>query len=222
MSSEIEFADVLRTTVTSKTKKIVGQLGGVSGEGFAATDGVEWWQHVGFASRPSKAEKGKSAANAMLLRQGGIDAAFASQDVRGLEIYGNLKDGETCVYAPGEEGEGQARALFKADGSITLFTKKGNEAAGTGMMIGLDAQAGAIRMVNDKGYGIVIDQDGVKVFTKDAVLDLSSGAKLISKATTQIDGSNVVLGSVPLPGVGAILTGVTGIAGKASLKVSAE
>lgn len=234
------FVDVLRTTVTATSKKIVAQIGSIGsesggepapndsgdGEVTAVTDNddVEWWQHVGFASRPPKADPGNAAAQAFLIRQGGIDAAIASQDLRGLAIYGNLADGETCVYAGGADGKAQARVLLKADGSATLYTKKGNTDGGAGMMIQLDAANGAIRLVNDQGYGIIIDSSGVTLTAKNAGLTLGSDGniKLIGTKQTQIDGAGVCLGSVVVPGVNSAITGPTGIAGKASLKVLIE
>ncbi len=216
--------EILKTTLTETTKKIVAQIGTVNGDGQTDADNVDWVQHVGFASRPAKAEPGKEAAQGFGIRRGGRDVIFASQDLRGLEIYGNLKDGETAIYAVGEDGEGQARALFKKDGSVTLYSRKGNTASGAGMMIGIDAMGGAIRLVNDQGYGIIIDGDGVSITAKGAALILKSGGdcSLIGKGKCQIDGGGICIGSMAVPGVNSAITGVTGIAGKASLKVLIE
>jgi hypothetical protein len=215
--------DILHTTVTSLTKKIVAQTGSVVGKTTDA-DGVEWWQQVGFASRPAKPAAGSAAAQGIVMRQGGIDACIASQDVRGLTIYGNLADGETCVYAGGSDGNGQARALFKADGSINLYTRKGNTSGGTGMLIQIDASSGAIRLVNDKGYGIVIDGNGVQITSGSAGLTLtgSGNATLVGTGQTQVDGSSICLGSVAVPVVNSVCVGPTGIAARASLKVVCE
>jgi hypothetical protein len=209
---------ILKTTVTAKTKKIVAQIGTVMGEGQAEADNVDWWQHVGFASRPAKAEKGRDAAQAIVIRRGHGDAAIASQDLRGLEIYG-----ETCIYATGEDGTGQARVLLKKNGSINLYTKEGNTSGGTGMMFQLDAANGAIRAVNSLGYALIIDADGISLTCGSSALVLTpSGAKLISTGQTQVDGGGICLGSLAVPGINSALTGVTGVAGKASLKVLIE
>ncbi len=121
--------DVLTTTINEKTKKILAQIGSVLAETTDA-DNAEWWQHIGFASRPSKPEAKKKAAQAVVLRAGDHDVIVASQDLRGLELYGNLKAGETCAYAAGEDGLGQARTLWRNDGAITHFTTEGNVAGG--------------------------------------------------------------------------------------------
>lgn len=216
--------DVLKTTVDNTTKKILAQIGNVNGAGLNQGDNVEWYQHVGFASRPPKAVPGEEACKAVSIRQGGTDAVIASHDARGLELYGNLADGETCIYAAGEDGEAQARILLKKDGSINLYTRKGNTSGGTGMMISLDAANGAIRLVNDQGYGLIIDADGVKLTAGGAGLVLESGGnvKLIGTGQTQVDGGGICIGSLAVPGVNSALTGVTGLVGKASLKVLIE
>lgn len=215
--------DILTTTVNKVTKKILVQLGDVHKQ-TTDTDNAEWWQQVGFASRPPKPDAGKKAAQAVCIRAGDHDICIASQDLRGLDLYGNLDHGETCLYAPGTTGTGQARVLLKKDGSINLYTRKGNTSGGAGMIIQVDAENGAIRLVNDKGYGIIIDSDGVKITAGNSALTLtgSGDATLVGKGQTQVDGSGVVIGSLAIPGVNSALTGVTGVAGKASIKVLIE
>jgi hypothetical protein len=115
---------ILATTVSKATSKILVQLGDMRGA--TDTDNAEWWQHIGFASRPSKAVKDKSAAQGVVVKGGDRDTCIASQDARGVELYGNLQDGETCVYAAGPDGTAQGRALFKGDGSVTLYTTADN------------------------------------------------------------------------------------------------
>lgn len=121
--------DVLNTTVNKVTGKILAQLGSVV-ERKTDADNVEWWQHVSWASRPSKPEAGKKAAQAVVLSMSDHDVAIASQDVRSLDMYGNLDFGEFCAYAPGEDGNAQARLIGKKDGSIALFTTDDNTKAG--------------------------------------------------------------------------------------------
>ncbi len=215
--------DVLTTTVDKATKKITAQLGSVVGK-TTDTDNAEWWQHYGIASRPPKPKAGKEAAQAVVLRMGDHDIVIASQDMRGLELYGALDHGEVCLYSAGDDGNGQARVLLKKDGSVSLFTKQGNAAGGTGMLIQLDAAGNAIRLLNANGHGIIVDADGIKLTAGNAALTLTAAgdASLVGKGSTQIDGSGVVIGSMAVPGVNSALTGVTGVAGKASLKVLIE
>ena len=222
--ADIQFLDVMTTTVTSKLKRILAQIGSNTGR---TVDGVnsEWWQHVGFISRPSKPVAGKASARAVAIRKGTIDAIIASEDDRGLELKGNLKEGETCVYAPGEDGKGQARALFKANGGINLYTRVGNKEDGAGMIVQLDAENDAIRITNGKGYGIIIDSNGVAITTGGSKAGLVIGAdgkcSMIGTGPCQIDGSRIVLGAIALPGVNNVCTGPAGIAAIPSTKVFA-
>jgi len=125
MSSLIQFGmSVLSTAIDAVTSKILAQLG--DDRGAADSDNAEWVQHVGFASRPSKVVPGKASAQVVCVKGGDRDVCIASQDMRGLELYGRLKEGETACYAAGADGLAQGRTLWKADGSITHFTKEGN------------------------------------------------------------------------------------------------
>lgn len=116
---------VISTVVTTLNSKIMAMLGDAIGA--TESENAEWWQHVGYASRPSKSSKdSRTAAQAVVVQGGDRDVCIGSQDLRGLELYALLKEGETCVYAAGIEGISQARSLWKTDGSITHFTKEAN------------------------------------------------------------------------------------------------
>lgn len=214
--------DILTTTVDAVTKKITAQLGSVVGK-TTDTDSAEWWQHVGIATRPPKPEAGKRAAQGLVMRLGDYDIVFASQDPRGLDLYGALDHGETCIYGAGEDGNAQGRILIKKDGSVSIFSKQGNAVGGTGMLIQLDAMNNAIRLLNADGHGIIIDSEGVKITAGDSALSLNAdgSSKLVGTGSTQIDGGNIILGSTAVPGVNSVLTGVTGLVGVASTKVFA-
>jgi hypothetical protein len=104
-------------TVTCQTGDVVTQQ--------VASDGNEWWQMVGFASRPSKPTPGSNGAEGVTI----------NRDLRQQGIYGNLAEGETIVFAGGADGNGQARVSLKADGSITLYTTTDNTHAGDGVYL---------------------------------------------------------------------------------------
>lgn len=157
--------DILTTTVDRVTNKILAQTGNVVGE-VAESDNVEWWQHVGFSSRPSNPTKGKTAAQALVMEEGGHDIAFASQDTRSQEIYGNLKPGETCFYAAGADGLGQARVIGKADGSINIYTTDTNTK---------DGKAVYFRVAPD-GFSFVAPWGSVKFDSTGFHINHSSGA----------------------------------------------
>lgn len=212
--------DILTTVVDAVTKKITAQLGSVVGE-TTDTDGAEWWQHVGFTSRPPKPEAGKQAAQGVVVRMGDHDVVIASQDLRGLELYGQLDHGETAMYAPGEDGKGQARIICKGDGSIHLYTTEGNAEGATGMSIQLDAGGSAIRLVSPSGNGITIDDDGITLAAGGAGLRLlaSGDIKLVGTGQTQVDGAGIIIGGAGVPGVNSAIMGPAGIAGAPNPKV---
>jgi hypothetical protein len=112
-------ADVLGTT-QSENGVILAQTGDVVGEE-AHSDGAEWWQHVGFASRPAKAKKGESACQSVTLDQGSNDICIASRDIRGASLYGALGEGETCVYAGGPDNRGTCKVTLTNDGTATAI-----------------------------------------------------------------------------------------------------
>jgi hypothetical protein len=112
--------DVLGTEQDEKGT-ILAQTGDVIGEE-VHSDQAEWWQHVGFASRPAKAEPGKSACQAISINQGSNDLIVATRDVRGSSLYGTLREGETCVYAPGPKNQGTGKILLQDDGSASTIT----------------------------------------------------------------------------------------------------
>jgi hypothetical protein len=226
LSDVFKTVQVLKTTLSTKTKQILAQIGSVVGEGLTEQDNIVLWQWFGFAARPAKATKGKDAAELFVVRSGADECAIAGRDVRDLPVYGALADGETVVYATGEDGLGQARSFYKKTGTITHYTRKGNVESGAGMMMQLDAVGGGINIVDSFGNAIVSDADGWKFTTAGGaaalVLNADGSIKLIGTAKTQVDGASIVLGSTVVPVVKAALTGPTGIAGVASLKTLIE
>ena len=107
--------DVLSTVLSSATNFILAQIGDVV-TSKVSSDNAEWWQHVGFASRPRKPDAGSSAAQVVVVTKGDHDAVIASRDSRVASIYGQLDHGETAVFA----SVGGAIAIFKKDGTIEI------------------------------------------------------------------------------------------------------
>jgi len=218
----VQFVHVLGTTLKAKTKRVLAQIGSIEGEGLEEANNVEWIQHVGFASRPAKAVIGSKdeTASAVVLRVGNREIAIGSFDVRGLPLYGSLAEGETCVYSAGDDGNAQARIILKKNGSINCYTRKGNTADGAGMLFQMDAENGAIRLINDLGYGLIIDEDGVRLTSGEAALTLGSdgAAKLIGTGQAQLDGASICLGSIAVPVVNSIVVGPCGFIGVSSSK----
>ena len=211
--------DILRTTLDAETKSIIAQTGDVQSEE-VDSDNVEWWQQPGFCSRPAKAIPQKSACQGVILRQSDHDVCIAARDTRGQDIYGSLKDGETCLYAAGEDGKGQARMLLKGDGSMAMFSRTSADAKGMGVF--LDPASDTIRITNAAGHGILINADGVFITTAGGASGLSLAVggevKLIATGACTVDGTSIALGGSAAPTTPA-LCGLTGIAGVASTRV---
>lgn len=213
--------DLLGTTVDPTTGTVLAQTGDAS-NGQADTDNVELFGSYGTVFRPSTPSGNGKACQAFTLRRGDHDIAIGYRDERGQLLAGSLQPGERCDYAPGTDGANQTRVLFKADGSWVVYGTKGNAPGAGGMMVQVDPANDTIRILNSAGNGIIISPDGVLITTTggaSAVELLASGdCSMIGKGAVQVDGSSGCLGSIAVVGLNSALTGVTGIAGKASLK----
>lgn len=194
---------ILRTVIAD-TKAIMVQTGDAATNTVEA-DYVEWWQHVGFISRPPKAEAGKRSAEAVAIRQHGNDVIIASRDLRGLELAGALQEGETCVYAPGTDGTAQGRILLKADGSVAIYTLEGNAAGGASCTIQV-RPSGEIHLASPLG-GISITSDKLTLLSA-----AGSGVECSASGVSIVGNTNIINGSVVLGDATA-----TGVATQASL-----
>lgn len=211
--------DILKSKVSAVTKAILVQTGDVGNESSEA-DNVEWWQHAGFVSLPSDPRAKQAACQGVVIRRGDHDVCIASRDLRGLELAGQLKPGETCVYGGGSDGGAQGRMLIKRNGSINLYTRAGNSANGAGMGVFINPEDDSISIINSQGFGLIIKADGVYLTSGNAGLSLKGdSAKLVATGQTQIDGAGIMLGAAGVPGVNSALAGVSGIAGLPSAKV---
>ncbi len=117
-------ADVLGTIQTDQGT-IMAQTGDVVGE-FVNSDNVEVWGPPGFASRPAKANSGKDAAQAVTINRASNDIIIAFRDIRAGSLVGQLKEGETSIYAPGPSNAGVCQILLQNDGTnqkVTITVK---------------------------------------------------------------------------------------------------
>lgn len=121
--------DILNTEVAQKTGNITCQTGDVVNQD-VESHGVEWIQHVGYASRPPNPDAGVAACQGVVICRGGRDTVIATQDARGQQLAGILKPGESCMYGAGADGLAQGRVICKQDGSVTLFTTSDNTSDG--------------------------------------------------------------------------------------------
>lgn len=207
--------DVLRTTVSEATKKVLAQIGSVVGR-TVDSENAEWVQHDGFISRPVRPQAGKQASQAVVIRQGDRDIVIASQDLRGIELAGQIGDGETALYAAGPDGTAQGRIILKGDGSINLLTKRGNTAGGAGVGVFVAAD-GSITALGADGAGIQVGSDGaVRVFNASGALQVGAdgGVKLASKAKVDISAPAISLGGLtgqPIALSSAVVTALSSV-----------
>lgn len=192
--------DVLSTALNTKNGAISAQLGdSVNGEKTA--DEAEWIQHVGFASRPAKAEPGKPACQVLSMERTDRDIVYASRDLRGTTIYGSLGEGETCVFANGPNGQGTGLVSLKDDGStatVTMSVKQGNTSGGSDVKISV-ASSGTITIVTGSST-ITVEQNGAITIEGTSVSLGGSG------------GSPVVVDSgALLTWIGTVSTGLAGL-----------
>lgn len=80
----------------------------------------------GVMSIPAEPTAGVSACEVVALRTVDTDIVVAGRDLRGKKLSGNLKPGETAVYAT----SGAASELFKSNGAITMLTTEDNTDTG--------------------------------------------------------------------------------------------
>jgi len=197
-------ADILSSRIDRVTRKVLLQIGNVAGE-VAEGDNVEQIQHNGFVSRPPNPEAGKKASQAFIIRRGDHDVSIAEQDLRGLELAGELGPGETCVYAAGADGKGQARLLLKGNGAIAMYALEGNEPGGASVTVQC-LPSGEINIAGPFG--------GMQV--KDGKLTIMSG----SSAGVQLDANGVSLLGQTIIANGSVVLGdasATGVATQQSM-----
>lgn len=118
-------ADILSSEISSNGAISVQYGDSVNEE--VRGDGAEWWQHVGFASRPSNATSGSPSCQAVVIDQSDYPVVVASRDLRSASLAGQLGPGETAVYAAGPDGQGSPRVYLSSkstsDESIIIKVK---------------------------------------------------------------------------------------------------
>lgn len=167
---------VLTSVIDATTNLLLMQTGNaVTGE--ARADNSELWQQPGLASLPSPPTPGVGACEVITIRHSERDCVIAARDPRTAAIYGNIKAGETCLFATGVDGKAQGRVVLKQDGSVYLATKQGNVATGTDIMFGVTPR------------GLVFSSPAGKMFFD------SAGFRVVLSAAA--GGASLRLGSVP-------------------------
>ena len=167
--------DVMAASIDATTGIITAQIGDAV-TGFVDSNGAEVWQHWGYASLPSPAT-GAGGAQGVAIKRSTGDIIICGRDPRSGQIWGNLKPGETCVFATGADGKGQARTLYKQDGSITHLTTDDNTPTGNAVMLRIGpptaTSAGGLEVVVPGGK-LTFNSLGFHVTAGAAQLDLGS------------------------------------------------
>ena len=206
METTFNIYDIMATDKDDVTNTITCQLGNAI-TADVVTEGAEMWFPPGIASRPSEVQENPDdAAQAIAISRSDQDVIIATRDVRSQQVYGQLKAGETCLYAPGTDTKGQARILLKADGSINLYTKEQNLEGLQGLGIFINAQQNSISILNSNGAGIIINDDGIQLVSKGGAsgLKISDKIELTGNATVAnlkvIGGASVGAGGLTVIG----------------------
>jgi len=206
--------DILGTEVDPETGTVLSQTGDAPNKQ-TDSDGVKMLFPPGFIARPPAPTPDGKACQALVRRCGDRDVAIGYFDVRAQKLAGNLAPGETCLYAGGTDGKGQARLLLKANGAAALYTAEGNTQGGNSIAIQVNTD-GSISL-SCGGGAITIGNDGIKIVEKGGAGIMLSGGNITLIGTgIALNGGSVSLGAnATMP----VLWGPTGIAGAASLSV---
>jgi len=205
-----EVQDVLNTSRDPKTGAVLLQIGDVV-YGNKVDDDVPLWQSPGFVSVPAN-PTGKSSCQVVVLKTGDTDIAIAGRDVRTAAIAGSLKPGEAAAFA----SVGQARTLYKADGSVTHYTTEGNVDGGTSVFLRIAPDG--LTVHTPWGF-LTITADGVQIGDESGCfIRMKSGKVTMSGNEVVIPGGTVSLGPLATPASTAVW-GPSGIAGVASATV---
>lgn len=219
----VRIRQVLASIRDELTNLLSHQLGDVFSEQ-PESQQAEVFQHFGFASRPAKASPGKGAGQVITLDRSDRDLVVAERDDRAAQMYANLGDGETAVFA----SAGAARMLCKADGSVNLYTTFTNDDTGRGVFLRITPsefrfEAPWGRFWFDASGFHIVDRSGARIDggglggLPDPLSQVSSMVT-IEAASVSVDGGCVKLGkgtiytsvvgnATPGPVVGATLAG---------------
>ena len=189
---------VLRTTVT-EDGVVMLNIGDARGE-ISADERVPLFQAPGVLSLPANPSPGSGGAEVMCLETSSGYIGICARDNRKAALAGNVKQGETVVFASGS----QACSIYKNDGSVTHMTTENGQSSGPTIYERM-APDGFVRFAR---WGKeTFDPTGFHIFTfSGARLDmggigglpapfssLGSYARLSAKMVS-IEGSVVALG----------------------------
>lgn len=115
---------VLRTQVT-EDGVVMLNIGDARGE-ISADERVPLFQAPGVLSLPANPSPGTGGAEVMCLETSSGYIGICARDNRKAALAGNVKQGETVVFASGS----QACSIYKNDGSVTHMTTENGQSSG--------------------------------------------------------------------------------------------
>jgi hypothetical protein len=213
---EFRIEECMSSTLDDTTGAITLQVGDCLHDRSEDSDVPAFGAIGGILHRPAPAASKDAGAEVVLLRcAADTDIAIAGRDVRVKKIAGSLLEGETAVFA----SQGQARCIFKADGSITLYTTDDNTESGTSVAVTVGP--GGVKVIHPSGV-LTIDSGGVQIGESGgAFLKMSGNEITLSANKITIAGGSVALGMNCAP-TNTVLYGPSGMAGIPSPSVLAS
>lgn len=164
---------------------------------------AEIWSHYGLSYRPAD-PGGDKSTQALTLEVAGRPVIFATRDVRGADIHGDLNAGDVAVWSIGKNA-----VRLNASGSISMF--KQGESVDSAVAIGDD---GAITLLNEWGV-VQLGKDGFSVtLASGQMLSLGPDGFNVSAPKCALQCGAIALGvgaAVPLASVPTVIgTGTAG------------
>lgn len=164
---------------------------------------AEIWSHYGLSYRPAD-PSGDKSTQALTLEVAGRPVIFATRDVRGADIHGDLNAGDVAVWSIGKNA-----VRLNASGSISMF--KQGESVDSAVAIGDD---GAITLLNEWGV-VQLGKDGFSVtLASGQMLSLGPDGFNVSAPKCALQCGAIALGvgaAVPLASVPTVIgTGTAG------------
>lgn len=196
----MDIVNILSSTVSTVKKKILFSVGDYLGSLAASlinATGIQSWQQVGFVSRPRDANN-EGCAESLTMRQGNTVHSIATRDLRDAKAYGILDAGDSMTYAIVDKEAFCGLICKSATGQVMIYAPTeidGNGVAKGACVVCLDPMTGAISLINNKQFTIMIKGDSI-------VMASGNGSQVINLSNDgiQICGNISLLGSVNVGG----------------------
>ncbi len=197
-----DIEDVLGTSRGSTGVPML-QIGDVK-TGTVVSNNTTLWGVAGMLHFPAPPSAGVSAPQAIVLKTSSGDIAIAMRDTANAKLSGQMKMGETAVFAT----VGMARALFKANGEIVLFTTDDNTSSGQSIFLSVGPEG--VKIGTPWG-ALTLTKDGVQLVSSGGSWCLlgSNGSATLGGSSVAIAGGSVSLGISASPS-SPILWGLSG------------